>query len=161
MPTVSDSIWVSAPPERVWALVAEPRRYPEWMDFMEEVTYTSEGPVRADYVYRGKAKQGRKVVTGDWRITECDPPRLLVHRGAMSDMEAELRTTLEPDREGTLWFHEMEYRLMPRFRPMGWLLEKLLVQRQMQATFARIMAAGKRLVEEGAPAPSGGTARPS
>lgn len=165
MPTVSASVWIDAPRERVWRLVSDPSRYPEWVDDVQEIVYTSDGAMREDWVYRERVKRGGKLVSRDWRIVTWDPPRLQVHRGSMPDMDAEVRITLEPDRDGTLWFHEMEYRLMPRFRPMGWLLEKLLVQRQMQATFARVLAAGKRLVEAPVESPppgaTAGRARPS
>jgi hypothetical protein len=42
----------------------------------------------------------------------------------------------------------MEVSLLPRVRPLGWLLERLVVRRQMQADVARSIGRLKRLVEQ-------------
>jgi len=67
---------------------------------------------------------------------------------APPELEAGLRIELRPEGEGTRWLHEMEFRMLPKFRPPGWLLEELVVRRKMQSDSRRILESGKDLIEK-------------
>jgi carbon monoxide dehydrogenase subunit G len=151
MPTISESIHVAVPRERVWDLLNDMKGYPRWIYFVREVFDISDGPVGKGTVYFERAKPGPFESVSEWRITEFEPPARQTHVGRMPEMEAELRIRLEPDGEGTLWHHEMDFRMLPKFRPLGWVVEQLVVKRKMRSDFRRILQSAKEIVErEGA-----------
>jgi carbon monoxide dehydrogenase subunit G len=147
MPRVQDSILVGAPPSEVWDFISDIERYPEWIYFVREATPMSEGPVGEGTKYKERAKPGPFESVSEWQITEFEPPRHQTHIGRMPEMEATLRIRLEPEGEGTRWYHEMDFRMLPKIRPVGWVLERLVVRRKMQADFRRILTTAKGFLE--------------
>jgi hypothetical protein len=147
MPRVHESIFVGASPSKVWEFISDIERYPEWIYFVREATPMSEGPVGEGTKYKERAKPGPFESVSEWQITEFEPPRHQTHIGRMPEMEATLRIRLEPEGEGTRWFHEMDFRMLPRIRPVGWVLERLVVRRKMQADFRRILTTAKSFLE--------------
>jgi uncharacterized membrane protein len=78
-PTVEVSTWIDAPPERVWAVVADVEAMPSMSDELESVEWLdgATGPaVGVRFVGRSKHE-----ALGEWATTshviECDPPRVL------------------------------------------------------------------------------------
>jgi len=63
-----------------------------------------------------------------------------------------LTLTITPDKGGTRLRHETEYRMMPGFRPLGWLMEKLFIQRVMTNGMNQSVANFNGLVERPLPA---------
>ena len=63
--------------------------------------------------------------------------------------------------EGTRWTQVVEFEVLPRLRPFGRLLERLVVRRRMARGLERTMAAGTALLEREARAASGGPAAPA
>ncbi len=102
--------------------------------------------MEAGTIYRERAKPGPFESESEWRITQFDPPSRQVRVDRIPEMEAELRIGLEPEGEGTRWHHEMDCCIVPKIRPLGWLLEKLVVRRKMQSDFRRILGSGKELI---------------
>jgi hypothetical protein len=47
-------------------------------------------------------------------------------------MSAVLTMQVEPEGTGSSFLHRTEYQMIPRFRPIGWVLEKLVVNRTMR-----------------------------
>lgn len=62
-------------------------------------------------------------------------------------MHPELRIELRPEGDGTRWLHEMDSRVLPQYRPLGWLLENMVGRRKMQSDFRRSLQGGKDLIE--------------
>jgi carbon monoxide dehydrogenase subunit G len=147
MPNVQESIFVEAPPNDVWEFVSDIERYPEWIYFVREATPVSGGPVGEGTEYTERAKPGPFESVSEWQITEFEPPRRQTHIGRMAEMEATLRIRLEPEGEGTRWYHEMDFRMLPKIRLVGWVLERLVVRRKMQADFRRILKTAKGMLE--------------
>lgn len=147
MPTVADSIHLDAPPEVAWELLSDVRRYPQWIHFVREVFDVSGETMRAGLTYRERAKPGPFESTSEWEVVECAAPERQVHVGRMPEMEVELRIRFRPEGPGTRWDQEIEFQMLPRLRPLGWLLERLVVTRKMQADLRRILEAGKAMVE--------------
>lgn len=153
MPSVSETLRVAAPPERLWALLADPRRRPQWADGVDEVFYVSEGPLREGTVYRERVRHARGRAVADWRVAKCEPPGLQVHRGATPDADLTLRHRLDPDGEGTRWRLDVDARLLSRF---GWLREVLGGRRRLRGWTRARMERVKALVEaEGRSSPEG------
>jgi uncharacterized protein YndB with AHSA1/START domain len=147
MPTISESIYVEVPRERVWAFITDVKRCPEWLHFVLEILDISEGPVGEGTVYRERAKAGPVESVSEWRIIEFQPPARQTHAGRMPEGEAWLRIRLETEGTGTRWNHEMSFQMLPKLRPLGWLLEKLIVKRKMRSDFRRALQSAKEILE--------------
>lgn len=156
MPTAAASIHVDATPEEVFDLVSDPMRIPEYVPIVLDVFDVSEGPIGPGTTLKEHSKPGPFVTVTRWRIAEYEPPRKHVWEGHQVDMEMTLTKKITPQGSGTLYEQWMEYRYLPRLRPLGWLLEKLVVQRKIEQAFQEVVAGIKRLVEaERSPAPDG------
>ena len=156
MPSQEIVIEIDAPPERVWEFVSDTARYSEWIEFVRELVEVSDSPLRACSTYRERAKPGPRESVYEWRIEEWDAPRRQVHSHASFEMDARLEVALEPSNGGTRMWHRMEYRMFPKLRPLGWLLERAVVRRKMRADMERFLGNAKRIIErEQSEAPSG------
>jgi polyketide cyclase/dehydrase/lipid transport protein len=60
-------------PSRLWAVVADVERWPEWIEVYEEVRRTSSGPLTMGATARVKQ---RGLAAGDWTVTELDEGRV-------------------------------------------------------------------------------------
>jgi carbon monoxide dehydrogenase subunit G len=147
MPRVESSVVVEAPPERVWAFVSDVSRCPEWVTFADEMGHIDAGDPGEGFRYVEYGGLGPIRSESDWEIVEFDPPRRQVHVGDMGIMQPELTITVEPEGEGTRWTQTVEFEALPRLRPVGWLLERLVIRRRMARGLERTMTAGKELVE--------------
>lgn len=147
MSRIEESVHVEAPPERVRAFVSDVRRCPEWVAFTDEMGRVDGGDLREGFRYTEYGSVGPLRSESEWRIVEFDPPRRQVHVGDMGIIEGELTITVEPEGEGTRWTQTVDLEVLPRLRPIGRLLDRLVIRRQMARGLARTMAAGKGLVE--------------
>src|SRR5262245_12668366 len=79
--SISSSVTVTAPPERVWDLACDTSRYPEWVESSLEILRT-DGPARLGGTYEERTRvAGPRKVSSRWRATEVEPPRRLVFEG--------------------------------------------------------------------------------
>ena len=147
MPTAQATIHIDAPPEAVFDFVADAPRIPEYVRFVHDVFEVSDQPPRLGTVIREHAKPGPMRVTTTWRIGEFERPRRQVWVGRQDDMEMTLTKLTEPEAGGTRYTQDMEYRYPPQIRPLGWLLERLVVARRMNEEFVTITRGIKRIVE--------------
>jgi carbon monoxide dehydrogenase subunit G len=158
MPTVSHSVTVDAAPETVWAFVSDVERLPEWVAFTDEVRHHDEGAVREGFEYVEYGGIGPLRSESEWEVVACDPPNRQVHVGDLGAMQATLTIDVEPtdgdgdrDRDGggggSRWTQTVEFETLPRFRPLGRLLEGLFLRRAMDRQLARTMAAGRVRVD--------------
>lgn len=147
MPKAEASIHIHAPPGVVFDFVADAARIPEYVAFVRDVYEISEGPVGVGTTLKEHAKPGPFPVVTSWRIVEFERPRRQIWSGHQTDMEMTLTKLIEPIEGGTLYRQVMEYRYLPRIRPLGWLLEQLAVNRKLRIEFARITEGIKTIVE--------------
>jgi carbon monoxide dehydrogenase subunit G len=152
MPKVTVSEHIQASPEVVWEMVSDIERGPEWVTVMKEVTYLSDTSLRKGSVYREMSQVGPKLSETEWHITRFDAPHVQVHESHSKEMEVVLTVTINAEKGGTRLLHETEYRMMPGFRPLGWLLEKLVIQRVMTKGMNQSVANFKKMVERPLPA---------
>jgi carbon monoxide dehydrogenase subunit G len=147
MPTIRETIHVGAPQEQVWAFISDVKRCPEWLHFVRDVFDVSGGPVDEGTVYHERAKSGPFDSVSEWHITAFRPPARQTHVGRMPGMEMELQIELESEGSGTRWAHVVEFRFLPKLRPLGWLLGHLFVKRKMRADFRRALRSAKEILE--------------
>jgi carbon monoxide dehydrogenase subunit G len=84
MATIERSIDIAAPPERVWDLLEDVRRLPEYSESTDEVR---EAPERLTAVGQEYVQVGRLLgmkLTSRWRVTAIDPGRLLSSEGSLA-----------------------------------------------------------------------------
>lgn len=138
---------IAAPREQVWDVVNDFDRMTDWVTFADELTALSEGPVGAGTVYRETGGVGPMGGESEWGITDFEPPERQVHVGDLGIMELELTMTLEAVNGGTQFGQTIELEALPRARPLGWLLERLVIVRVMRSGLEETQANLKRLVE--------------
>ena len=147
MPTATAAVHVDASPEEVFDFVSDPWRIPEYVPLVREIVDVTDGPLGVGTKIIERSKPGPVVVTTHWEIVEYERPHRHVWRGRQSDMEMTLVKEITPENSGTRYWQSMDYRYLPRFRPLGWLLEALFIRRSIEKSFKEITAGIKATVE--------------
>lgn len=147
MPTARASIHVEATPKEVFDFVSDPWRIPEYVSLVLEILDVSEGQLGVGTKITERAKPGPVPVTTHWEIIEYEPPHRHVWRGRQVDMEMTLTKQISAEGSGARYEQWMEYRYLPRARPLGWLLEKLILNRAVQKSFDQVVTGIKTTVE--------------
>ena len=147
MPVIKIIEHIDASPEVVWNFISDVHRGPEWVTVMKDVLYVSEGEFGQGSIYRELSKIGPKESETEWHITRFEPPHVQVHECQESTLQATLTMRVEPDGNGARLIHQTEYQLMPVFRPLGWVLEKLFAYRMMRSEFQQSVQNAKQLIE--------------
>jgi hypothetical protein len=81
-------------------------------------------------VYRERSGPGFMKSESEWTVTRFDPPHELVHASADPSMPAEATWTLEEvDVRSTKVTQALGFEMLPRFRPLGRLLEAAFAKR--------------------------------
>lgn len=151
MPTIRNTLHLDAPPDRVFDLMADHERYPDWVAIVEESRLVEGDRVEAGAVYEEESDLGPFRSTSRWEVTEFEPPRRQVHVGELPFGPVELTITFEPDGDGgTRLEHVVELTAFPRVRPLGWLLERLVLVRTFESDMEESLEAFETLVEEDA-----------
>jgi uncharacterized membrane protein len=111
--TINRCVDIAAPPERVWALLEDVRRLPEYSDSTDEVR---DAPERLTAVGQEYVQVGRLLgvkLSSRWRVTALEPRRLLSNEGSLGPgVRYTLTQRLEPLPDGgtRLWI-EIDYTL--------------------------------------------------
>lgn len=146
MPVVETSLEIDAPPEAVWSFISDLSRTPEWVTFTDEMLEVpNETEVGA--VYREYGGVGPKKDESTWRVTAFDPPREQVHEGDLGVMRPTLTMRVEPTDGGSHLTHRVEFRFLPKVRPIGWLMEKVFVERAMREGLRESQLNAKEILE--------------
>jgi uncharacterized protein YndB with AHSA1/START domain len=147
MPTARASIQIDVPPEEVFRFVSDPVRIPEYVKIVLDVFDVSDGRVGVGTTLKEHSKPGPFVSVTNWEIVEYDRPNRQVWLGSQKDMEMTFTKLISPHPAGSTYEQWMDYRFLPKFRPLGRLLEVLFLQRAMQRHFESAVAGIKRIVE--------------
>lgn len=111
MSTITRSVDIEAPPERVWDVLEDVRRLPEYSESTDEVR---DAPERLTAVGQEYVQVGRVLgvkLTSRWRVTALEPGRLLSNEGSLGPgVRYTLTQRLEPLSENRtrLWI-DIEY----------------------------------------------------
>lgn len=131
MPKVSEEVHIDAPPERVWDVITDPQRIPEYNVTIVEVTEASGRLDEVGARYTAVAKIYGRRLEGTWETTEVLPGRRLVARGSTpGGGQASVISTVEPADGGTRAGVEIEYELPAGF--LGAVANKLFVERAVE-----------------------------
>jgi len=147
MPQVKIVEHINADPRRVWNLISDIEAAPQWVTVMEELIYTSDNPLKEGAIYKELSKIGPKTAETEWNITTFKPMDIQVHQSRESDMHIDLTMQVTPEGDGTSLLHKTEFTMIPKFRPLGWLLETLFVKRTMNRKLHSSVTNLKRLCE--------------
>ena len=152
MARLEREIVIAAPPERVFAYLAQPERTPEWSPNVQSVRLTSEGPIGVGAMTETVVKALGTTQRAVGRCTVFDPPRRLViesqtNLGATTVNE----TQLLPDGTGTRLRAKLDYSL-PGGALGGGLGSFFGVDKQIQKDFVQSLARLKAVLEAGAAA---------
>lgn len=147
MTVVETSREIEAPPEAVWAFISDLERVPEWVVFTDEMLETSSEEPGVGTEYRELGGPGPIEDESTWRITAFDPPHRQVHEGDLGAMEVRLTMEVEPTARGSRLTHRVDLSVLPRVRPVGWLLEHLVVKHVMRRGLEDSQAQAEAIVE--------------
>jgi carbon monoxide dehydrogenase subunit G len=146
---IQASIEIQAPIEVVWDTIHDPAVFVEGIDWVFDAWWEAPGPVGRGSVYVERAKPGLRTGTHRWELTVFDPPHRAVHSHRGGELEADLELTLEPRGERrTRYTQRMRFRALPRFRPLGALLERTVMKRQMRRDFERMILPNYKRIAE-------------
>lgn len=147
MPVVEITKQIDAPTSEVWAFISDIRKAPQWVTVMQELIKTSENPVQHGTIYHERSKIGPNESETEWKVTVFEPQDVQVHECAEPSFQAKLTMRVEPANEGARLIHRTEYQLMPVFRPLGWLLEKLFIEDTMKRNLQTTVENAKSMIE--------------
>lgn len=100
---------VPHPADRVFAVVADPRRRPEWQENTSDVRMVSDGPVAVGTRWT-EHQRGIGDVEGE--VTGLEPGRVWAEAGEAHSGSARVTVTLTPDGDGATHVHlDVELRL--------------------------------------------------
>lgn len=148
MPTITKTIEIEAPAEEVYEFVAnDVTRLTEFVPIVKEVFDVSPGPIGEGTTFKERMEMGPMKRISSWTVAELNPPKSVLWVGSQSDMEMTLTKHVRSTPTGTQYSQVFDYRMYPSFRPLGWLLEKLIVHRQMSATLDEVVLRIKEIIE--------------
>lgn len=148
MPVIEKRIEIEVPHEEVYDFVAhDVERVPEFVPIVKDVFDVSPGPIGQGTTFKEHTVIGPMKRISYWEVAQLDPPKRVLWVGRQSDMEMTLTKHIRPTESGTVYSQVFDYRMYPSFRPLGWLLEKLVVHRQMSFVFDEVVARIKEIVE--------------
>lgn len=128
--------------------MADYERYPEWVAIVEEATLVKGDAIQEGAEYEEVSPLGPFTSTSHWRVTEFDPPRRQIHVGQLPFGPVELTIETRPDGDGgTILDHAVELTAFPRFRPLGWMLERLVLARKFGSDMEESLATFADLVD--------------
>jgi hypothetical protein len=149
--SITVSVDLPTPPERVWDLASDVNRYSDWVESTLEVYHEGAVQMGTTYEERTRVAGPWKALTR-WRVTEFDRPRHQVHQGegvaAATGMAVII--DLKPDGPGT--HLDLTVRYTPRFGPVGALIARAIAG-QMTRAQQRSIAAFAALVARESTAP--------
>ena len=146
---IRSSIVIDAPIEVVWEVAHSPDTFVEGIDWVSEAWIEDGDHLREGSVYVERAKPGLREGTYRWEITSYEPPTRSVHYHKSGGLEAELEVVCEAiDEEETRYTQILRFRAFPAFRPLGYLLERTVMKKDMQRDFdTMILPNFKRIAE--------------
>jgi len=127
--TVSRSIDIAAPPEKVFAIVGDLKRmneYSPWADLDPNTKYTFEGPDQGVGQKMSWASDNESVGSGSQTMTDYQPPKHVAYDLDFGEMgKSEASWDLEPTTTGTKatwWFNTRADGIMMRW--MGLMFDR-------------------------------------
>jgi len=148
MSLVRSSIVIAAPPERIWEVVMDARRFGEWVTIHRGLREVSPGPPREGSHMEQMLHLRGADIRVHWLLTECRPPTYAVWEGrgpARTHARIEYRLTVVA--EGTRFDYSNEYE--PPLGALGALATRTVMGQLAQREADRSLSALRALIEAG------------
>ena len=110
MTRVETTVHVAAPPDRVWAVVSDPRNLPRWDRHIVRVEGVPEGELREGATYTTVLRSMAVRAKVRAEVLAWEPPHRAVVRLSGPMIEATVTTTVEPAGDASILRPEVEYR---------------------------------------------------
>lgn len=125
MPKVSASTQAAVGPEKVWELVVDLPRYPEWLSMHDAFTSDVPETLAEGVAYKQRVKMMGMPADIAWRVTTADGPgRLEMAGDGPMGIKSINRFIVEPDGDGSNITFEMEFNGPALNGPMAAMAEK-------------------------------------
>jgi uncharacterized protein YndB with AHSA1/START domain len=125
MPKVSVSAVTTADPDRVWQVLTDPSRTPEWNDMHQGFTGDVPATLTEGATYKQKVKLMGMPAEMAWKVVTADAGKQLEQAGdGPMGVKAKNRFVLEPADAGTTITYDMEFVGPALNGPMAAMLEK-------------------------------------
>ncbi|MDX1616415.1 MAG: SRPBCC family protein [Candidatus Promineifilaceae bacterium] len=147
MPRVEFIEHIDAPAQKVWDFISNLDRVPEWVTLTKEMHFVSDRPPKEGTVYRELTEVAGFATETEWRISAFDPPHRQVHETEETMLSAVLTMAVEPEGDGARLLHRSNFKMMPKVRPLGWLIERLFGQPITESELSQTVQNAKRIIE--------------
>lgn len=155
MASLKFSTILETPREEIWNVISELDQFPDWIEFIDSITYIDDGPVGEGTAYRAYGGFGPLKTESQWQITAWDQPSWQIHKGDFGLIQPLLTFELEPTDGGTRFHQTVEFTFLPQYPRLGWWLEvifirhllNLFIGQAMKPSFRQTIRNVKRLVE--------------
>ena len=97
--------------------------------------------------YRELTQIGPSASETIWRITTFRAPHVQVHESHNASVHAVLTVTVEVTGGRTQLNHHIDARMLPRLRPLGWLLEQI-IRRHIANNMRQTLRQAKQIIEQ-------------
>jgi uncharacterized protein YndB with AHSA1/START domain len=125
MPKVSVTAVTTADPERVYQVLADPSRTPEWNDMHQGFTGDVPATLAEGTTYKQKVKLMGMPAEMAWKVVAADAGKVLEQAGdGPMGVKSKNRFLLEPAEGGTQITYDMEFNGPALNGPMAAMLEK-------------------------------------
>lgn len=146
MARIEKSVVINASPEKVFALLADVERFPEWMDMVKEVRITSRERTGAGTTSHWATEVGDSRAEWDAENTEWVENERMAWRTTSGNLSAFGSNTLKPVAGGTELTWVMDYELP--YSILGKIVDKLKVSKDMEKGMERALQNLKSLLEK-------------
>lgn len=146
MPRLEHELFIEAPPERVFELLAQPERTPEWSPSVVSMRRIDSGPISVGSLTEGVVKVLGTTQRAKGRCTAFDPPRrLVIHSSTNLGGKSLSDTELVPEGTGTRLRARLEYSVPGG--GLGKLLNKLVAEEQIRGDLEQGLRRFKTIAE--------------
>jgi carbon monoxide dehydrogenase subunit G len=139
MPGLQHSVVISAPPERVWAVLVDVERWPERIPTVDSVERLDDGPLAVGT--RTRLKQPR-LSPAVWTVTELTDGTSYTWESRTSGVTVVASHDVEPHPDGSRL--TLALTVSGPMAGVGWLMTKSMTKRYVETEAASVKAAAEQ-----------------
>ena len=146
MAEIRRAIDVAAAPDRVFAVLTDLDRLPDWATIVVETRDVSELPLRAGCTFRQRVRVVGREIDSEWRVVELEPGRRVAYEAtAAGGGSMTMRQTVAPRDGGSRVELDIEYELPGGL--LGELVDRVFVEEQNEREADRSLRNLKELLD--------------